>query len=293
MLKSGFFCALGTPLDSEGRLMADSYARHIEQQIENGAAGVLSMGSMGMEGCVRSDQFQRVGVTAVEAAAGRLPVMIGAFDNSIARVRERLDQLKGLDAAIVLTAPYYFSLNRVCVMKYFRDAAAYWGGDVYIYDHPWTARYKCCYADMMELIRTVPNIKGIKSGDLVLLKALMDTKDLRDDFTPIFSNSDLFVVGRPFGVDHYLDGIFACFPKTAGKAERAYAAGNFAEGKAHIDSIMQARDEMLAMNLWPAFTAAMNLIGCEGNFGPDYDVDFDDERKEKMRKILVNMGELA
>ena len=163
---------------------------------------------------------------------------------------------------------------------------------MYVYDHPWTARYKCCYADMMELINTVPNLKGIKTGDLVLLKALMDTKDLRDDFTPIFSNSDLFVVGRPFGVDHYLDGIFGPFPKTIGKAERAYAAGDYAAGKAGIDAIMHARDEMFKLNLWPSYSAAMNMIGCEGYFGPDYDVDFDDERREKTRKLLVDMGEI-
>lgn len=291
MLKSGFFCALGTPLDADGRLLAQSYAKHIEQQIENGASGVLSMGTMGMQGCVRTDQFQRVAATAAEAAAGRVPVMVGAFDNSLARVHERLDQLKGLDVAIVLTAPYYFDLSRTCAMKYFRDAADYWKGDMYIYDHPWTARYKCNLDDMLELAK-LPNIKGIKTGDLVLLKSLMDAK-LRDDFTPIFSNSDLFVVGRPFGVDHYLDGIFACFPKTAGKAERAYAAGDFATGKALLDSIMHARDEMFVMGIWPSFSAAMNLLGCEGCFAPDYDTDFDDASLEKTRAILLGMGEIA
>jgi len=291
MLKPGFFCALGTPLDPDGSLLADSYAKHVEQQIANGASGLLSMGTMGMQGCVRSDQFRRVAATAAEAAAGRVPVMVGAFDNSIARVRERMDQLKGLDVSVVLTAPYYFSPNVACVMNYFRSAAEYWRGDVYLYDHPWTARYKCAYADMLELIK-IPNIKGIKTGDLVLLKSLMDTKDLRDDFTPIFSNSDLFVVGRPFGVDHYLDGIFACFPKTTGAAERAYAAGDFAGGKEKLDSIMRARDAMFSMGIWPAFSAAMNLIGCEGCFAPDYDTDFDDERREKVRKILFDMGEL-
>ena len=291
MLNPGFYCALGTPLDQNGRLLPHSYARQIEQQIANGVSGLLSMGTMGIQGCVRSDQFRAVAATAVEAAVGRVPVMVGAFDNSIARVNERISQLKGLDVAIVLTAPYYFELSRPSVMKYFRSAAESWGGDVYIYDHPFTARYKCNYPDMLELMK-IPNVKGIKTGDLVLLKALMDTKGLRDDFTPIFSNSDLFVVGRTYGVKHYLDGIFACFPKTAGKAERAYAAGDFALGKELIDSIMHARDEMFVLGIWPAFTAAMNLLGCEGTFGPDYDTDFDDDRREKVRKILVNTGEL-
>lgn len=292
MLKPGFFCALGTPLDPDGRLLAESYAKHVEQQIAAGAAGVLSMGTMGMQGCVRSDQFARVAKTAAEAAAGRVPVMVGAFDNSIARVKERLDQLRGLDISIVLTAPFYKSISSEGALKYFREAAAYWKGDVYLYDHPWTARYKCNYADMLELIK-IPNIKGIKTGDLVLLKALMDTDGLRDDFTPIFSNSDLFVVGRPFGIDHYLDGIFACFPKTAGAAERAYQAGDFAGGKALLDSIMHARDEMFVMGIWPSFSAAMNLLGCEGCFAPDYDTDFDEARVEKTRAILQRLGEIA
>ena len=47
-LEKGFYTALGTPLDESGNLVADSLTKHINQQIDAGASGLLLMGSMGI-----------------------------------------------------------------------------------------------------------------------------------------------------------------------------------------------------------------------------------------------------
>jgi dihydrodipicolinate synthase/N-acetylneuraminate lyase len=60
MLKEGFYCALGTPLDEEGNIVQESLIAHIESQIEAGASGLLLMGTMGMFGCIRDSQYERV-----------------------------------------------------------------------------------------------------------------------------------------------------------------------------------------------------------------------------------------
>ena len=48
-LKDGFYTALGTPLDKDGNLVKESLTKHIKQQMEAGASGLLLMGSMGIE----------------------------------------------------------------------------------------------------------------------------------------------------------------------------------------------------------------------------------------------------
>ena len=40
-LEKGFYTALGTPLTESGDLVAESLKKHIEQQIEAGASGLL------------------------------------------------------------------------------------------------------------------------------------------------------------------------------------------------------------------------------------------------------------
>jgi 4-hydroxy-tetrahydrodipicolinate synthase len=85
-LEKGFYTALGTPLDENGNLVAESLKRHIEQQIEAGASGLLLMGSMGIEAYIKNSTYAEVVKVGVEANNGRLPLFIGAMDNSIVKV---------------------------------------------------------------------------------------------------------------------------------------------------------------------------------------------------------------
>ena len=292
MIKEGFYCALGTPLDQEGRVIEKSLAAHIKSQQEAGASGLLLMGTMGMMGCIRQDQYEPAVKAAVQANNGRIPLLVGAQDNSIARMKERVDVLNRYDVAVVLTAPYYFAQTRQTAMRCFKEAASLTDHDVYLYDHPYTARYKLTYEDVMELSQ-IGNIKGVKTGDPILIKSLHDTKELKSDFTPIFSNSDLFAVGHAYGIKHILDGIFACFPATIRRAQQAFDAGNFEGGKQALNELMDGRNIMHAHGIWPSFTYAMNLLGFEGNFAPDYEPDITEAGKTAVRDMLAAIGELG
>ena len=48
-MRPGFVPALGTPLDKDGNVIEASLKKHINDQIEAGAVGLLCMGSMGIE----------------------------------------------------------------------------------------------------------------------------------------------------------------------------------------------------------------------------------------------------
>lgn len=291
MIKKGFYCALGTPLDENGNVIGRSLTMEIESQIKAGVSGLLLMGTMGMLGCVRQDQYEEVVKIAVKAVNKRVVLMVGAADNSIARVKDRLDILNKYDVAVVVTAPYYFGMSRQTAMTYFKAVAAMTDHDVYMYDHPFTARYKLNFADVMELA-AIRNIKGIKTGDAVLIKTLHDTADLKKDFTPIFSNSDLFTMGHAYGIEHILDGIFACFPATIKRAQNAFDAGDFETGKTTLNRMMAARDKMFEVGIWPAFSHCMNLLGFEGNFSPDYEPMLNDGQKALVKSIMVDMSEI-
>lgn len=291
MLKEGFYCALGTPLDEKGNVLTNSLAAHIQSQLQAGAAGMLLMGTMGMLGCVRDSQYEVAVRAAVEANGKRGTLLVGAADNSIARMQDRLNVLNRYDVGVVVTAPYYFSQTRQTAMNCFKAAAGMTDHDVYLYDHPYTARYKIVYEDVLALAQ-IPNIKGIKTGDAVLIKSLHDTPSLKQDFTCIFSNSDLFTMGQAYGIKHMLDGIFACFPATIKRAQDALSAGDFELGKATLNGMMAARDKMFTVGIWTAFTYAMNLLGFEGCFAPDYEPVIREDQKALIRSILVEQGEI-
>ena len=107
-MKYGFVPALGTPLDGDGRFLAESYTRQINAMVDAGATALLCMGSMGQQAFIQNEECVRVAETAVKAAAGRVPVFVGAMDNSIVRAKRRVASMEHLDlTAFVLTTPYY------------------------------------------------------------------------------------------------------------------------------------------------------------------------------------------
>ena len=102
-MDKGFYTALGTPIDKDGNLCAESMARQIELQIEAGASGLLVMGSMGNMTYLKNSEYPKVAKVAAEAAAGRAPVLVGVTDLSIHRVMDRvaaLEGIKGIDGIV-------------------------------------------------------------------------------------------------------------------------------------------------------------------------------------------------
>ena len=72
----------------------------------------------------------------------------------------------------------------------------------------------------------------------------------------------------------------------------ALAAGDKETGAKHLGNILRLRDYMLTLDLMPAYSAAMNLLGWEGIFNQDYCTPYSEETKEKMRKEMQEIGEL-
>lgn len=290
-MKEGFITALGTPLDEQGNLIPGSYRKQIDDQISSGAAGLLAMGTMGMLGCIRGEAYERVVATAAEAIHGRVPLLVGVSDNSLARVSDRLKIVDRYDAdVVVITPPYYFQMDEAALTGFFTKVAALTDKDIFLYDHPPITKHKITFP-MVEKLARLPNIKGIKSGDLVLIRTIHDSRSIKSDFLPIFSGSDLFCVAHAYGINRYLDGIFACFPATIAAVQRYFDCGDSEGAKASLNTMMHARDRMIAMGIWPSFSCAMNLLGYEGNFAPDYESALDDAGRRVVTGILDGCGE--
>ncbi len=292
-MKPGFVPALGTPLTAHGELCVNSFKTQIEQQIKAGAVGLLAMGSMGQEAFIREDVYRDVAKTAVEAAAGRVPVFVGAMDTSIARAKARMAKMEDLDiAAFVFTAPFYSPCSRAQMMAFFRGVAAATKHGFMIYDLPSVTQAKITYDMVLELLETVPNFIGIKSADTQMFRKLKLNPDVPKDFITVYSGLDTFDVSYAWGINHCLDGMLSCTPTNTSKLFEALNKGERETAAVHMNNIVAFRDFFVAHNLWPCFTAAMNLLGCEGKFSPDYAPDVTPELVETVRAEMIRIGEL-
>ncbi len=293
-MEKGFYTALGTPIDQNGALCKESMVRQIEQQIEAGASGLLVMGSMGNATYLRNDTYVDVAKCSAEAAAGRIPVLVGVTDVSIGRVMDRANaiaDIAGIDG-IVSTVPYYSTVNQNDIYEFYNEIANRSKAPVYLYDLAVVTKAATAASTVQKLWKNA-NIKGIKSGNLVTQRILMRAEDRPADFVQMFSNLDEFDIAYKYGIDKNLDGMFACTPKTGKKMYEALAAGDYATGAEYMDKIIMLRDLFLTTPcLMKAFTYAMNLLGCEGSFARDYEKDISDADKEKVAAAMKALGEI-
>lgn len=291
-MKYGFVPALGTPLDENGNLCKASYTAQINRMIDAGAVGILCMGSMGQQAFISNDVCVEVAETAVKAAAGRVPVYVGAMDNSIKRAKARIASMEHLDVtAFVLTTPYYEVDTADQVMKYFREVAKSTKHNIMLYDLAVVTNFKITYEMVCQLKKDIPNLIGIKSGDLVMQRKIRLTPELSDMKT-FFSNLDVFDIAFPWGVGNVLDGMFTCTPVNSQKLIKAMHAGDKAGAAEALNNIISFRDKMLGWDLWPAYSAAMNLLGWEGLHAPDWVTPASEEVIAQVKTEMMRIGEL-
>jgi 4-hydroxy-tetrahydrodipicolinate synthase len=294
-MKAGFVPALGTPLDRDGILLKDSLARQVEMMLDAGAVGMLAMGSMGQQPYIRNDQCPEVAKTVVEVVAGRVPVFVGAMDNSIARVKQRLEAMEDLDVAgFVFTPPYYEAMTDELNLSFYRQVAKCTKHDIYIYDLPGTVKSKISVEMVLSLLKEVPNLGGIKSADLQLHRRLLNDPDVPESFVQLFSGIDVCDIAYKYGIHTTLDGMYSCTPVNTQKMCQALAAGQQEQAARYLMNILEIRNYMFEVDydLWPAYSHAMNALGCPGIYYPDYCWDICDESKAKVVEFMKQRGEI-
>lgn len=290
-LKKGFYTALGTPLDENGNLVEASLRKHINQQIDAGASGLLLMGSMGIEAFIKLDAYKDIVRVGAEENNGRLPFFVGAMDTSIVKVMEKIDAMKGLKIdGVVLTAPFYGAAGDEQAITWFTTIADKSPLPIYLYDLAVAVKYKLTMP-VMDILIKHPNIKGIKTADWELIHAI-GRKYPEANFECLYSGLDSFDYANMMGIDKNLDGMFACTPKNGRKMYDCINAGDFKGARKYLDNILLLRDTMLKYRLMSCFTICMNLLGCEGNFHQDYILMPTDEGVEMMKKTMKEIGEL-
>ncbi len=293
-MKAGFYPALGTPITKNGTFLPDSMTEQIEQQIAAGCAGMLVMGSMGNGTYMRNSEFRKVAETSVAAAKGRVPVLVCTTDICIARELDKIDMLEGIKGidGVVSTVPYYSGLSQEMIFTYYNEVANKSKYPVYLYDLPGVTKTATSASTVMRLWKN-PNIGGIKSGNLVTQRLLLRSGEMPAHFDAIFSNIDEFDIAYKYGVNKNLDGMFAATPKNAKIMYEALEKGDYATAGDALDRILSLRDFWLSTGLlMAAFSHAMNLLGCEGWFGRDYEADIDEATKEKNKAFMQKIGEI-
>lgn len=133
----GVFPYLVSPLDSAGKVRADVLGRLCEDLISAGVHGLTPLGSTGEFAYLDRQQRMDVARATIEAAKGRVPVVVGVSSTSTADAvaQARAYQERGADGILAILEAY-FPLKDAQVESYFRAIADAVDIPVVIYTNP-------------------------------------------------------------------------------------------------------------------------------------------------------------
>ena len=172
----GAITALVTPFKDD-QVDEAAFQSFVEWQIEQGIHGVVPCGTTGESATLTDEEHQRVIAMAVEAAAGRVPVIAGAGSNEtrVAVKYARHAKDVGADAVLVVT-PYYNKPNQDGIYAHFKAINDAVDIPIIVYNIPG---------------RSVVDITNKTMGRLAALKNIAGCKDATGDLTRVTELIDL------------------------------------------------------------------------------------------------------
>jgi 4-hydroxy-tetrahydrodipicolinate synthase len=159
---TGSYPPLVTPF-RDGRVDYDTYARLIEHQIAHGTHGIVVNGTTSEPTSLTMDERNQLVKTAVDVAAGRIPVVAQTGSQSHAETVALTDFAThaGADAIMVLT-PYFIRAPQRGVVAYFEDVAGRTPLPVLMYHIPGRSAFKVELDTLVRIAEACPNFVGIK-----------------------------------------------------------------------------------------------------------------------------------
>jgi len=230
---TGCLTALPTPFTNDGAGIDEAaFSSFCDWQVGQGVSGLVVCGTTGEAPVLTVGEHERLVRLAVEAAAGRVPVIAGAGSNVTSHAVElaRRSCRAGADA-ILSVVPYYNRPSQDGLFRHFEAVATSVAVPTILYDVP--ARTGCGLAvQTIARLAEVPGIVGLKdaSGDMTRPASLR--RLLGEEFR-LFAGDDATVLG------HLAQGGNGCVSVTSNvlpalcvRLHAAFAAGAVAEAQA-------------------------------------------------------------
>ena len=121
---TGSIVAIVTPMHEDGSLDLESLHQLIDWHVSEGTRGIVVVGTTGESPTVDFDEHRLLIKSAVEWAAGRIPVIAGTGANSTSEAIELAEYAKSAGADMSLTVvPYYNKPTQEGLYRHFRAIA--------------------------------------------------------------------------------------------------------------------------------------------------------------------------
>ena len=190
---SGVIPPVVSPLIAPDQLDGEAVDRVVEHLIGGGVSGLFVLGTTGEGPSLTYQMRYEMVERTCEQAEGRVPVLVGVTDTSLAESVALAEHASACGAsAIVAAAPYYFDVSQEALSDWFQRLADASPLPLMLYNMPSCVGVNLDLATVASLADH-PNIAGIKDsgGEFSYFQQLCNQYRDRDDFVIFMGPEEL------------------------------------------------------------------------------------------------------
>lgn len=184
---TGCATAIATPMNADGSINYEEFARLIDYQIDNSIDGIVICGTTGESATMTDEEHVEVLRFGIQHINRRVPVIAGAGSNDTAYAVELSKEAEKLGAdALLQVTPYYNKASQRGLVKHFTAIADSVSIPNMLYNVPSRTGVNIAVDTYIELAKH-PNITAVKeaSSNMATVMALSAYTDL-----DIYSGND-------------------------------------------------------------------------------------------------------
>ena len=290
----GIIPAMVTPIDEKGRINESALRKLTNHLIDGGSHGLFPVGSQGEFFSLTFEQKKEIIRIVVGETRGRVPVYggTGAVTTREAIETTKMAQDLGVSAVSVITPYFLVPSQKELIARYTAVAKACPNLPILLYSNPDRTQVPFPVSTVLELA-AVDNIIGIKdsSGDMSMTgEYIRLTRGM--NFHVLMGRDTLIYAALCYGASGSICATANVDPRVPVEIYEAFVAGDH---KRALDAQFRLAPLRVAFGFgtFPVVVKeALSMIGIEAGpaippIGP-----MTEENREKLRKVIADMGML-
>ncbi|TWT64553.1 N-acetylneuraminate lyase [Rubinisphaera italica] len=264
---SGLIAATFTPMHHDGTLNTGEIPSMVDHLVKDGIAGMYVLGSTGEGVSLTHDERCTIAEAFVNAADGRLPVIIQCGCESLAQARLLATHAQKIGAdAISAVSPVYFKPDSVETLVESMSEIAAGAPDLpfYYYHIPSVTGVNLNMVEFLKLGRDrIPNLRGIKFTSLNVFEFQSCLEFAGDRFEILWGLDEMLLSGLAAGARAAVGSTYNFAAPVYHQLIKAFSEGNLKEARDQQSKSQELVRTFIPFGPRAAQKAIMSMVSSE------------------------------
>lgn len=286
----GVFPYLVSPVDADGKVLADVHWRLVSDLIDAGVHGLTPLGSTGEFAYLDREQRREIVKVTLEAAQGRVPVIPGVASTATAdAVRQALEYERLGASGILAILESYFPLSGLQIESYFRAIADAVEVPVVIYTNPQFQRSDLTM-DVIARLAEHPRIGYIKDASTNTGRLLSIMNQCGGKLRVFAASSHIPACVMMIDGVGWMAGPACLVPRQSVKLYELCKAGQWADAMTLQRKLWRINEAFAQYNLAACIKAGLRIQGYDVGEPISPQAALVGKERDKVEEVLAELG---